>query len=180
MSLVTCRICKEKFDKDKTQKDEYWVMPSKNWYYHKKCYEDWRNTSIQSETDWVGLIYDFFSHDLKVSYDYHMCEAQRKKFVTQNKFTNKGIYFALKYFYEIKKGDWDKSHGGMGIVPFIYKESAQYWVAQENKHNGFLAAIEQQILERKNREVINLTQTKKKTKKKAKFSLDEVEGAEEW
>ena len=32
-----------------------------------------------------------------------ICEAQRKKFVTQNKFTNKGIYFALKYFMKLKK-----------------------------------------------------------------------------
>ena len=38
--IVQCRICKEKFDTSQLIKDIDWVMPSKNWYYHKNCYDD--------------------------------------------------------------------------------------------------------------------------------------------
>ena len=113
-----CRVCKIEIDKEKDD----WVMPSKNWYYHRKCYQDWKQSTPATDAEYKAFIYDFISRDLKVSYNYHMCEAQREKFVKEGK-TNKGIFFALKYFYEVKHGDWEKGHGGIGIVPFIYGDS---------------------------------------------------------
>lgn len=173
MSLVTCRVCKQKFDKSKLEENVDWVMPSRNWYYHKKCYDDWKSTTTRDDKDWVSLIYDFLAHDLKVHYDYHLCEGQRKKFITGKKYTNKGIYFALKYFYEIKHGDWTKANGGIGIVPYVYNESMEYWVLQEQKSNGILAAIEKQIQERANRKVIKINR-KKTTAKKNRFDLNSI------
>ena len=54
------------------------------------------------DNEWIPMIYDFLSRDLKVSYNWWLCDSQRKKFIRENKCTNKGIYFTLKYFYEIK------------------------------------------------------------------------------
>lgn len=49
---------------------------------------------------------------------------------------------ALKYWYEVKKNDISKANGALGIVPFIYKQSIEYyetlWLAAEkNKNKDF-------------------------------------------
>ena len=152
-------------------------MPSRNYYYHVKCYEDWRASQPLVDNEWVPMIYDFLSRDLKVSYNYFLCESQRKKFLKENKCTNKGIYFALKYFYEIKHNDWNKGHDGIGIVPYIYKESTEYWINEEHKKRGFINAIEQQLKERTSRETVKIKRPQKK-KEKVKYNLDDIGGEE--
>lgn len=175
--IVMCRVCKKTFDTESLEPSQ-WIMPSKNFYYHTQCYEDWKNTAStnKSDDDWRLLIYDFLSRDLKVAYDYHMCESQRQKFVKDNKCTNKGIYFTLKYFYEIKHNSWDKSNGGIGIVPYVYKEATQFWTDLEWKKRGFMKAIEQQIRERSGREVKKVKREDIE-KSKVKYNLDDI-GAE--
>ena len=176
--IVMCRICKKYFDTDILSPDE-WIMPSKNYYYHAKCYQDWKDTTTnKADDDWSMLIYDFLARDLKVSYNYHMCEAQRQKFIKENKCTNKGIYFTLKYFYEVKHNSWDKGNGGIGIVPYVYKEATEYWTDQEWKKHGFMQAIEQQIFERSGRAVKKI---KRETiqKSKIKYDINNIEGDED-
>ena len=138
------------------------------------CYKDWKASSDHTDNDWILLIYDFIARDLKVPYDYYMCESQRKNFIQKNRFTNKGIYFTLKYFYEIKKGDWGKSHQGIGIVPYIYKEATEYWIQKELSKRGTIAAIEEQIRQRANQEKITLTMYKKQSIRKKIISLDKI------
>ena len=96
--MPSCRECHVEIDKEKDD----WIMPSKNYYYHRTCYETWKARMPETDDDWVPRIYDFLARDLKVSYNYFMCEQQRKKFGKDYKINNKGIYFTLKYFYEIK------------------------------------------------------------------------------
>jgi hypothetical protein len=122
--MAKCRLCNIEIDKEKDD----WVMPSKNYYYHRQCYKNWKKAELKDDEDYVDLIYDFIARDLKVTYDWWVCEAQRKKFIKE-KMTNKGILFAVKYFYEVKHGDWEKGHGGIGIVPFIYGDACEYWAA---------------------------------------------------
>ena len=137
--VVKCRYCQNYFDAGA----EPFVMPSKGWYYHEKCYQDFKGDLIDDEK-WKERIYDFISHDLKKTYDYYLCEAQRKKLLIAGR-TNKGIYFALRYFYEIKHGDLARSHNSIGIVEYIYDEACDYWCAQELNHRGVVQAIEKQI-----------------------------------
>ena len=170
--IVKCRICGQEFDTKTVTEGEDWIMPSKNWYYHVKCYTDWKVADTHSDEEWVDLIYDFIARDLKVSYDFFMCEAQRKKFISQNHCTNKGIYFTLKYFYEIKGGDWSKSNGGIGIIPYVYKDATAYWTELEIKRRGTLSAIEQQIRERQIRPIKEIRRAAVQAKKKEKWSLD--------
>ena len=93
--------------------------------------------------------------------------------------TNKGILFALKYFYEIKHGDWEKGHGGIGIIPFIYNDSCAYWAARERKSSGIIAEIERQMREATNRQKVRIKKTEDKRNKKVDFSiLDELEDEE--
>jgi len=163
--MAKCRICDIEIDK----KHDDWVKPVTNWYYHRKCYQDWKKATPATDNEYKAYIYDFISRDLKVSYNYHMCEAQREKFVKEHKMTNKGIFFALKYFYEIKHGDWDKGHGGFGIIPYIYNESCTYWALREKESKGVVNEIEYQMraaAERKQQIV------KKEDIKPRKFEVD--------
>ena len=73
--MAECRVCKEKIDKSADD----WIMPSKNYYYHRKCYNNWKKAQLEDDEEYVDLIYDFISRDLKVTYDWWICEAQRKK-----------------------------------------------------------------------------------------------------
>lgn len=165
-----CRVCKKEINKNKEKEGVDWIMPSKNWYYHVSCYEEWRKGSDDDE-DWIGLIYDFIARDLKVSYDYHKCEAQRKKFIKENKCTNRGIFFTLKYFYELKHGDWNKGYEGIGIVPYVYREAVLYWQDIENKQKGVIDGIKKQLMERASRPVMKVDLSK--SKNKSKWNLDD-------
>ena len=78
--LVQCRYCKERFDAKIEEKDIVWIMPSTNFYYHKKCYDYWKNKKVRLvDHDWVPMIYDLLGREMKVSYNYHQIETQRKK-----------------------------------------------------------------------------------------------------
>ena len=172
--MAHCRICKAEIDKEKDD----WIRPVRNYYYHKKCYHDWKNANHINDEDYIDLIYDFIARDLKVPYNWHVCEAQRKKFIKENKMTNKGILFALKYFYETKHGNWEKGHGGIGIVPFVYNDSCAYWAARERKSAGTIAEIEQQMLAAANRTKITVVKRKNSSQKhKVDFSI--LDGLEE-
>jgi hypothetical protein len=43
--MPQCRVCKEKIDKTKDD----WIMPSKNYYYHKSCYKSWKKAEFSNE-----------------------------------------------------------------------------------------------------------------------------------
>lgn len=168
--MPICRICKVEINKEKDD----WIMPSKNFYYHHKCYEDWKTSVPATDEQYKSFIYDFISRDLKASYDFHMIEAQLKKFIKENKYTMKGIFFTLKYFYEVKHNDWDKGHGGIGIVPFVYNEACTYWVLKERQSSGIVAQIEKQMREAESREKKVVVRQSKK-KKKYEMDFDAIE-----
>ena len=173
--MAQCRLCKIEIDKEKDD----WVMPSRNYYYHKKCYENWKKAQLEDDEEYVDLIYDFISRDLKVTYDWWICEAQRKKFIKNDKMTNKGILFALKYFYEVKHGDWEKGHGGIGIIPFVYNDSCAYWAARERRSAGTIAEIERQMREAAARKKVRIQRHETKPKYTIDFSvLDDLEDEE--
>ena len=168
--IVTCRLCKQQFD---TEKEE-WVMPSVNYYYHAECYHIMRDDKREKGDDeWRDLIFDFISHSLNGDYDYHVINGQLTNYTTKKKYTCKGIYFALKYFYEIKHNDWNRGNGGIGIVPYVYDESKKYWEDLERRSIGTMAAIERQIKERSGRRVVEITQ-RTGAKKDPKWSLEDI------
>lgn len=60
---------------------------------------------------------------------------QINQYINEYKYTYSGILKALKYFYEVKGNSIEKSNGGIGIVPYIYKDSYNYyydlWLAHQ-------------------------------------------------
>lgn len=160
--MAICRICKKEIDK--TASD--WIMPSRNYYYHKTCYDTWRNLKNRSDEDWTTMIYDFLARDIKVSYNWHQIESQRKNLIKEHGFTNKGIYFTLYWYFYNKRQTWKEEYG-IGIVPYIYEEAKYYWEEQERKTKGIMKQIEDLVIQRGQQQV-PLNEQKSRRNKKIK------------
>lgn len=173
-AMVECRVCKQKFNRLDPDLVEgvYWVQPVKRFYYHKKCYEDFAKKrgqigkeGIELEADevvWKTAVQDYLKRDLKIGLDYKRFNSQWKNFVERDGCTPKGIYFAIRYFYEICGGLADKSEGGIGIVPHIYKDAAAYWGERNQRDKNIVAAIEEQIRQFQNQNIIEVKMKRKK------------------
>ena len=167
--LVQCRICHYPIDINKEKENIDWIQPSKGWYYHKECYETWKAAPATDE-EWVLMIFDFLARDLKVNYNYFLCKQQIENFWKKQKINPKGIYFSLKYFYEVKKNPWEKGHGGIGIVPYVFDDAKAYWIQQEQKKRGFMKQMEQQA---KERTIVHVSRTERR---REKYDLDSIGG----
>ena len=174
--LVKCRICKQQFnrlDPNLIEGVDY-VKPSERMYYHKKCYDEYQNSKLDvhaNMTDelWFKAAWDFLRRDLKYDFNFVKVRKQWESFL-KNKMTAKGMYFALKYFYEIKKNDVAKSENGIGIIPHIYEDSRDYWTERERREHGIVAAIEQQIKEAHSQKVVDVRV--KKVKRQVKTAAE--------
>jgi hypothetical protein len=180
---VVCRVCKKKIDIDVATD---WVMPSKNWYYHVKCYNDWlkrkgeRSLNIErTEDEWFELLKDYIWRDIKLpDINWTKVTSQWKNFLRQQ-YTPKGMYFAILYFYEVQHNNREASKGGIGIIPNIYYESAQYWSNLEQKRAGVLEDIVKQMAARINRPVLSLRNSNNRNTIKPKYSLDDIGGEDD-
>ena len=99
-------------------------------------------------------------------------------FLKQNK-TAKGIYFAIRYFYDVQKGDKDKSLGGIGIVSSIYDDSRAYWYNREERESGICARIEEQMRQQIEQKKIVVKQAKRKSIREKAISLEEINQMED-
>ena len=168
--LVHCRICKGTIDRD-TQND--WIMPQEKWYYHIACHDDFAkkkgaikegDISIEADDDlWKSAVYDYLKKDIKISLDFKKFSSQWSNFLKKG-MTAKGIYFTLRYFYEIEKGDSSKSENGIGIVPHVYERGTCYWGERNMRNKGICARIEAQIMQMQTQKVHVIRQTPKKTR----------------
>ena len=174
--LVKCRICKEQFNRLDPNLIEGvdFVKPSERMYYHKKCYDEYQNSKLDvhaNMTDelWFKAAWDFLRRDLKYDFNFVKVRRQWESFL-KNKMTAKGMYFALKYHYEIRKGDVSKSENGIGIIPHIYEDSRGYWQEREARDRGIVAAIEEQIRQAQSQNIINVRV--KKVKREVKSAAE--------
>lgn len=179
--FVKCRICKQQFDTTTLVEGIEWIQPSPRWYYHCKCYEDWakKKNDIHATQDgeaWMSAAYDFLKKELKMSVNYHMFRAQWESF-TKKQMTPKGIYFTLKYFYDIQHGKIEKANGGIGIVPYIYTEATQYWIKREVVDKGICQRIMLQLEQFKDyNETKEVKEVKKQTGRKNRLgSFEDLE-----
>lgn len=151
--IVKCRVCKGPIDRDN---EVDWTMGAQGWYYHTPCYENFFATEAKASAScgeeiemepemWLDMTYRYLKYDLKIPIDWVKLQSQWNSFL-KKKLTPKGMFFALKYFYDVQKNKPQNSKGGIGIVPYIYEESAGYWYEKEQHDRGICARIEQQIL----------------------------------
>lgn len=126
---VVCPICNKKFDRDKTE----FVKEGRR-YLHIECAQTAEERLSKEEKDKRALN-QYIMQLFGTEYVNPRIQTQIRKYTSENGFTYAGILMALKYFYEVRHGDIEKAHGGIGIVEYIYQDAKNYyfdiWQAQQ-------------------------------------------------
>jgi hypothetical protein len=92
-------------------------------YYHKSCYENWKKNMQDPKADmtpkqWYDSAREFLAKDVRMDVDWEKFASQWKTFLRPSyrpEMTPKGIYFAIKYYFDVKHGDKAKAQGGIGL-----------------------------------------------------------------
>lgn len=126
---VVCPVCNKKFDRDKTE----FVKEGRR-YLHIECAQTAEERLSKEEKDKRALN-QYIMQLFGTEYVNPRIQTQIRKYTSENGFTYAGILMSLKYFYEVRHGDIEKAHGGIGIVEYIYQDAKNYyfdiWQAQQ-------------------------------------------------
>ena len=127
---VTCYYCGVKFDRDK----EPTVQVSARRYAHKECAEKHSVEKSEEEKDLESL-----EQYIMKLFDEPFVNARIKKqikdYQKQYGYTYSGMLKALIWFFEVKGNSTEKANGGIGIIPYVYKDAYNYY------YNLYLAQI---------------------------------------
>ena len=179
--LYTCRCCHIKdINKETMVEFEDWIMPKKGVYYHMKCYQEKPSIEANNKSNdyWLDKIWAYLKIDARIpNLDYSKIKRQFFLYIKNGEYTAKGIYFSLVYLYDYKKANKEKAEGGIGIVPYVYKEAGDFWAEKYQKDNTILEAVARQIEERQERIKLKIKK-KKKVDKKSRFNFNDI-GEEE-
>ena len=123
---VKCYYCGHTFDRDK---EPFMAIPDKTRRYaHKECYL--RAAAIQQADEENQIKLENYIKEL---FNYKVLpegvKRQIREYISEKNYTYSGILKALKYFYEIKHGSKEKAYGRIGIVPFVYEDAHNYYLA---------------------------------------------------
>lgn len=95
-------------------------------------------------------------------------------YIREYQYTYSGMLKALVYFYEVKGNKKNKANGGIGIIPFIYKDAYNYyynlWMIQQSNKDKNVIDYVPKLKE------IKIPIPKKEPRKRSVFTfLDEQE-----
>ena len=170
--IVTCIYCKQRFDRDKFP----FIQVSARRYAHQECSltEDQKKSKEeQDKEDLEQYIMQLF----KVDYIDARIRKQIKQYREEYNYTYSGIRKALIYFYEVKGNSIEKANGGIGIVPYVYKDAYNYfydlWLAKQKNKDVKAELYVPQVKE------IVIKRPERKIKKRLLFTfLDEEQESE--
>ena len=123
-------------------------------YYHEFCYNE-----LLERKQLCDYVCELFSYKKPSVRIYQQMTSYHDKGVSYS-----DMLLALKYFYEIKKGDINKSQGGIGIIPYVLEEAKEFATLEKLEQDKLIAKFEQneQIKEIK---IIKVTEQHNKNKK---------------
>lgn len=167
-NFCSCTYCKKTIDKSK---DEY-LQLSNSKYAHLTCSEleaKRERTDAEKLDDYIMKLFN---------YDYVPPRARKQinQFIQEYNYTYSGMLKALVYFYEIKGGDKEAAHDGVGIIPFIYQDAYNYyynlWLAKQKNEDKEINLYIPKTIE------VHITSPQRNIYKRKLFSfLDEEEVA---
>jgi hypothetical protein len=120
--FVICPYCKQRFNRDK----EPTVQVSAKRYAHKECAEKYEASKSQEERD-LETLKEYINKLFNNNYDHAKVQRQLKEYKEKYNYSYSGILKTLVYWYEIKENSLEKANSGIGIVPYIYEQSMQYY-----------------------------------------------------
>ncbi|MGU8678977.1 hypothetical protein ACV3Q3_12535 [Clostridium perfringens] len=110
MSLVKCPKCGTKNEKENT------IKHGKS-YYCLKCFED-----LEEYKDLISTICEIY----RIKSPTSQMVSQIKDYKDKYNFTNSGIKYTLKFYYEILENSV-MNNVGLGIVPYFYDKAKYYY-----------------------------------------------------
>ena len=155
---VKCPKCEETFDRDIIQA----VKINGRRYGHAKCYPDNNNfvPLVEKKISEEQKIKNYAKSILKEQYVAARVNKQIKDFLAEG-YTASGILKTLIYWYEIKHNDISKAMGGIGIVPYVYKQALDYYY---NLYLAEMANVDKDIDEYRPKEIFISIDLPKKEK----------------
>lgn len=130
--LVKCTVCGVQFDRDKIQA----VKTGARRYAHYSCYPEGEIVPLPNPVDEDLVKLELYIEKL-LGEDYNPARVKKqiKDYKKQYSYSYSGMLKTLIWFYEIKGNSKDKANGGIGIIPFVYKDALNYY------YNLYLAQI---------------------------------------
>ena len=124
-------------------------------YYHPQCYD-----ILLERKNLCDYICNLFGYK----------KPSVKAYQQMSSYYDRGVSYAdmllaLKYFYEVKKGDISKSQGGIGIVPYILDEAKEFSTLEELKKKELIEKFERNAEEKKETLYIKVTERPNRDKK---------------
>lgn len=121
---VKCTVCGKVFDRDRIQA----VKSGARRYAHYMCFPEGELVPLSNPIDEdLVKLEEYVANLLGDSYNPARVKKQIKEFKSQYDYTYSGMLKTLIWFYEIKGNPKDKAQGGIGIIPFVYKDALNYY-----------------------------------------------------
>ena len=164
--IVKCFACGKEINK---KKDKYKQF-SKGKFAHLECaeIEDKREKTDAERLD------AYIMHLFGWEFVHPRVRKQINDYINDYDFSYSGIQKSLEYFYEKKGNSIEKAHGGIGIVPYVYKDAYNYyyalWEAQQKNEDIIVEQYKPKIIEI----TIPVPERKIKTRKLFSFLDEEV------
>lgn len=120
-AIVKCLICGVTFDRN----SEEFCQKGRR-YAHKECFDREQEKRSQEERDKDSLeeyIKKLFNED----YISARIRQQINRMREQYDFSYTGILKSLIFFFEVRGNSIEKANGGIGIVPYVYKDAYNYY-----------------------------------------------------
>lgn len=171
--MVTCQICKKRFDRDKIQA----VYHSATRYSHATCEPNGKLVpmpTISPEEQDLADLKEYIGELFGSYANWALIMRQIKDYHCNQNMSYTGIKKTLKYFYEVQDNNVTKGNGGIGIVPYQYQNANNYyysiWLAQQKNE---VLRMEDMMPKEK---VLVIKPPERKVKKRKLFTfLDEEE-----
>lgn len=162
---VKCPGCEERFYRE----DEEFTHVG-NRYWHTSCYEKQQSEKDKAEKD-LRLLEKYICNLFELEFVSPRIRRQINTMVSTYNFTHSGILGTLKYWFEIKDESLKKANGGIGIVPYVYNDAAEYFQMLERSHfvNKDVDEIERNIIN------VTIPVPKKKTREVKEVDLSFLE-----
>lgn len=161
---VKCTKCGQIFDRDAIP----YIETGNRRYAHKVCPLPPNPKEEEDKEKLEAYIMKLF----KIDYIDPRIRKQINQYINEYHYSYSGILKSLTYFYEIKGNSLDKANGGIGIVPYVYKNAYNYyfaiWEAQQKNEGKVIEEYKPKVKE------VVIPIPKRKVRKRRLFAfLDE-------
>ena len=121
---VKCTVCGQQFDRDTVQA----VKAGPRRYAHYRCYPEGELVPLANPVDEDQLkLEEYIANLLGDDYNIGRVKKQIKDYKEQYNYSYSGMLKTLIWFYDIRGNSKEKANGGIGIIPFVYKDALNYF-----------------------------------------------------